>query len=470
MKASIFRILAVVLCLALLAACGGGGASTASPAPDAADSPAAADSEAAPAAPSADAGSSGSATKLVFWHSMAGRNGEAIDALVANFNASQSDYVIETQYQSNYDDAITKLRSTPKGSGPDIMQLYDIGIRWMIDSGYALRVQDFIDRDSYDVSDIEPNIAAYYTLDGALYGLPFNSSTPCIVYNKEALEKAGVDPTTDLGDFESIKAAAQKVVDSGACEIGVAIPNYGWLFEQWVSIQDQDLVDNGNGRADRATKVMFDSNGAGEKIVASWQDLVSQPYAQHLGDTDATKLVFGQGGVAIIMESCAVYTNMQSAADGQFNVGLAPLPKVEAGNTGGPSVGGGALWIMDNEDDARANGAWEFIKFAATPEEQAKWSMGTGYLPISRAATEVDTYKEYITNENPDFMIIIEALRGSRPDRAGAVMGVFTRARQIVQDEMEIAINNPDTAPKDVVDKMAAQINEEIEIYNKTTR
>ena len=405
----------------------------------------------------------------MFWHSMGGRNGEAIDELVACFNESQSDYSIETQYQSNYDDAITKLRSTPKGSGPDIMQLYDIGIRWMIDSDYALKVQDFIDRDSYDVSDIEPNIAAYYSMEGVLYGLPFNSSTPCIVYNKEALAAAGVDALTELTDFEAIKTAAQKVVDAGACEIGVAIPNYGWLFEQWVSIQDQDLVDNGNGRSDRATKVMFDENGAGEKIVSAWQDLIQQPYAKHLGNTDATKQVFGQGGVAIIMESCAVYTAMQSAAEGQFNVGLAPLPKISASDTGGPSVGGGALWIMDNGDDTRANGAWEFIKYAATPDEQAKWSINTGYLPISAAATEVDIYKTYLETDNPDFMVIIEALRGSRPDRAGAVMGVFTRARQIVQDEMEIAINNPETPAKDVVDKMAAQINDEIEIYNKTS-
>ena len=466
MKKVLAILLAMVFCMSAFAACGGNSGGTSAPASSEQGSAAESQQSAPPSSTSSD----GAPVPLVFWHSMGGRNGEAIDALVESFNASQSDYVVETQYQSNYDDAITKLRSTPKGSGPDIMQLYDIGLRWMIDSGYSLRVQDFVDRDNYDISDIEPNIAAYYTMDGVLYGLPFNSSTPCIVYNKEALEAAGVDPLTDLGDFEAIKAAAQKVVDAGICDIGVAIPNYGWLFEQWVLKQDSDYVDNGNGRADRATKVVFDSTGAGEKIVAAWQDIVKQPYAAHLGDTDATKLVFGQGGVAIIMESCAVYANMQSAADGQFNVGLAPLPNISASDTGGPSVGGGALYIMDNGDDARANGAWEFIKFAATPDEQANWSMRTGYLPISRGATEVDVYKDYVNNENPDFMLIIEALRGSRPDRAGAVMGVFTRARKIVQDEIEVAINNPDLNPADVVNKIASQINDEIEVYNKTNK
>ena len=95
----------------------------------------------------------GGKTKVVFWHAMGGRNLEALDKLINAFNASQDRIEVEGQYQGNYDDAITKLRATPKGSGPDIMQLYDIGTRWAIDSGTTLKMQDFINRDRYDISD-----------------------------------------------------------------------------------------------------------------------------------------------------------------------------------------------------------------------------------------------------------------------------------------------------------------------------
>ena len=48
------------------------------------------------------------------------------------------------------------------------MQVYDIGTRFMIDQGWAKPMQEFIDAEGFDASVIEPNIAAYYTVDGTL--------------------------------------------------------------------------------------------------------------------------------------------------------------------------------------------------------------------------------------------------------------------------------------------------------------
>lgn len=63
----------------------------------------------------------------------------------------------------------------------------------MIDSGWIVPVQDYIKKDNYDISKIEPNIAAYYTVDNTLYSMPFNSSTPVLYYNKTAFKEAGID-------------------------------------------------------------------------------------------------------------------------------------------------------------------------------------------------------------------------------------------------------------------------------------
>ena len=75
-------------------------------------------------------------TTITFWHSMGGAGGEGIAQMVAGFNAANPDIEVIEQYQGSYDDAITKLKSAATtGQGPEIMQLYDIGTRWMIDSG-----------------------------------------------------------------------------------------------------------------------------------------------------------------------------------------------------------------------------------------------------------------------------------------------------------------------------------------------
>ena len=70
---------------------------------------------------------------------MGGVNGEALDYLVNKFN-EENEYgiTVDSQYQGSYDDAINKLKSAQLGNmGADLVQVYDIGTRFMIDSGLA---------------------------------------------------------------------------------------------------------------------------------------------------------------------------------------------------------------------------------------------------------------------------------------------------------------------------------------------
>ena len=75
-----------------------------------------------------------------------------------------------------------------------MVQLFDIGTRLMIDLKVATPVQDFIDKEKYDISDLEPNVLAYYTVDGKQWSMPFNTSNPMLYYNKDMFKAAGLDP------------------------------------------------------------------------------------------------------------------------------------------------------------------------------------------------------------------------------------------------------------------------------------
>jgi sn-glycerol 3-phosphate transport system substrate-binding protein len=408
----------------------------------------------------------GGKTKIIFWHAMGGRNSEALAKLITAFNASQDKIEVEGQYQGNYDDAITKLRATPKGLGPDLMQLYDIGTRWAIDSGTTLKMQDFIDKDNYDISDYEPNILAYYTLDGELYSMPFNCSSPVIIYNKEALEKTGLNPKTAFATMDDCLATG-KALKAAGMDVGSSFTNYSWVFEQLVSIQDKDFLDNGNGRLGRAAKVI--AGNALLNIFTKLKTIVGDPSSKNFGKgTAEAKNQFATGTVGYILESCAIYVDVSAAAGGKFHVGFAPVPKVNASDAGGVSVGGASLWIMDNGDSQKADAAWEFVKFVTGAQQQAEWSIGTGYLPIRRSAVELPFYQDYINKTNPELIVAIDALRGSKPSCAGSVMGVFSKARVIIENEVETMINDKSVTPQTVVNNIVSQINEEISLYNKT--
>lgn len=64
-----------------------------------------------------------SQVKIIFWHSMGGVNGEAINKMVADFNAANAGKIeVEVQFQGDYDEAINKLKSASMGNmGADVV-------------------------------------------------------------------------------------------------------------------------------------------------------------------------------------------------------------------------------------------------------------------------------------------------------------------------------------------------------------
>ena len=404
-------------------------------------------------------------TTITFWHSMGGVNGEALDTLVKQFN-EENEYgiTVDAQYQGEYDDSLNKLKSAQIGNmGADLVQVYEIGTRFMIDSGWIVPIQDMIDGDSYDVSQIEPNLAAYYTIDNELYSMPFNSSTPILYYNKDMFEKAGISEVPDR--LEGIGEIGQQLLDKGGAGEAMSMGIYGWFFEQLISKQGLEYANNGNGREEAATAVAFDENGAAKNILTAWKELNDKGFAPIVGKGgDAGLADFSAGKSAITLGSTASLKQILQDVDGKFEVGTAYFPKVTSSDEGGVSIGGASLWALDNQDPKKLRATWEFIKFLISPESQAYWNAQTGYFPVTVAAQDEDTFKQNV-EAYPQFQTAIDQLHDSAPEYAGALLSVFPEARAIVESEIENLLNGNEDVDA-AVKNMTESINESIEEYN----
>ena len=425
---------------------------------DAADSPSSAASDGSTA-------SSSGKTTITFWHSMGGVNGDALTHLVDQYNKENKDNIyVDAEYQGEYDDTINKLKSAQIGNmGADLVQVYEIGTRFMIDSGWVVPMQDLIDEDGWDESQLEPNIAAYYTVDNKLYSMPFNSSTPIMYYNKDMFEKAGI---TDIPDsLPKIDAIANDLVQKGGAGEAMSMGIYGWFFEQFLCKQGANYVDNDNGRTKAATKVEFDSNGAGEKILSQWKKMYDDGTAPNVGRGGDSGLAdFTAGKSAITLGSTASLAQILQDVNGKFEVGTAYFPKVSDDDQGGVSIGGASLWALDNGDKAKQQAVWKFVKFLVSPESQAYWAAQTGYFPVTTAAHDEQTFKDNIA-KYPQFQTAIDQLHDSKPEYAGALMSVFPEARQDVESGIENMLNtNQD--PAEATKSIADSINKAIEDYN----
>ena len=412
----------------------------------------------------------GENTEITFWHSMGGKGGEAINSLVEEFNNSQDEITVVSEYQGSYDDSINKLKSSAlSNSGPDVMQLYDIGTKWMIDSEYAIPMQDMIDKNGYDTASLEKNILDYYTIDGKLYSMPFNSSTPILFYNKTAFVEAGLTEDDIPTNFNEIIDVANKLAIKDGNQVsryGYAMQIYGWFFEQFLIKQELDYANEGNGREGDATEVVFDNNDGALNIVEGWKSLVNSGVVGNFGrDGQNTLDAFSSGNAAMIVASTANLGDLKSKIGDSFELGTAYFPAVLEGDEGGVSVGGASLWIMDKGDDEKEDAAFEFIKFMVSAESQVKWAQATGYFSVSTDAYELPEMVEYL-EANPEFKTAIEQLRENN-NKSGAVLGVFPEARAAIEENIEKVLNNEITA-QNAVDNMAKTINSALEKYNKS--
>ena len=404
-------------------------------------------------------------TTITFWHSMGGVNGEAIDTLVKKFNdENKYGITVDAQYQGEYDDSLNKLKSAQIGNmGADLVQVYEIGTRFMIDSGWIVPMQQMVDADNYDVSEIEPNLVAYYTIDNELYSMPFNSSTPIMYYNKDMFEKAGVTevPTS----LEGIAEVADDLVNKGGAGEALSMGIYGWFFEEFMCKQGLPYVDNGNGREAAATKVAFDENGGALNILNEWKKLYDAGYAPNVGRGGDSGLAdFSSGKAAMTLGSTASLKQILQDVNGSFEVGTAYFPSITDDDKGGVSIGGASLWMLDNQDDAKKAATWEFVKYLVSAESQAYWNAQTGYFPVTTAAHDEQVFKDNIA-KYPQFQTAIDQLHDSAPEYAGALLSVFPEARAIVETEIENMLNGKESA-EDAVSKMASDMNKSIEDYN----
>jgi sn-glycerol 3-phosphate transport system substrate-binding protein len=407
--------------------------------------------------------------KVIWWHSMSGELGKAVDKLVTDFNASQKNVQVEAVFQGTYDESLNKMKaSMDTKSGPSLIQVFEIGSRFMIDSKAITPMQNFIDADKFDLSQLEENITNYYKIDDKLNSMPFNTSNPILYYNKDMFKAAGLDPEKPPTTYEDIKKAAQALTKDG--KFGASFAIYGWFMEQFFANQGTEYLNNGNGRTSLATESLINTD-AGVQTLAWWKDMIDAKTATNLGrKTDDTKKAFVAGQIAMTLDSTASLRGIVSSTEGKFQVGTAPLPKPNGAKDGGVVVGGASLYILNNKPQEEQNAAWEFIKYLTSPQVQAYWHVNTGYFPITKKAYDEQLVKDNLA-KYPQFKTAVDQLHNTKANKAtqGAVMGVFPEARQIVEGAIEEALNNK-KSPKDALDGAAKNITDKLVQYNKTMK
>lgn len=373
---------------------------------------------------------------LTVWSSFSGKNGEAETELVKRFNESQSNVVVDYQFQGNYEETAQKVTAALQArTAPDVSLLSDVWWFKFYLSQNLLPLDDLLSAQNIDLADYQDSLINEGVRQGKHYWMPFARSTPLFYYNKEKWAAAGLPdrgpetwdefvewaPTLLQKEGDELKVSAFAHPD-GASYIAWLFQGVAWQFNGSYSDPDftMRMTDEATLEAGQFYKDTVHTYGWAVPSKDIGSDFIN-------GLTAASMMSTGSmGGIK---------------ANATFEFGTAFLPKKYQF---GCCTGGAGLAILASTPAEKQEAAMSYIAFVSNPENTTYWAQNTGYMPVRKSALQSETMQSYFV-EFPQFKTATEQLALTRPQDAARVF--VPNGDQIIGSALErITVQSDDVS------------------------
>ncbi|MET0335099.1 MAG: sn-glycerol-3-phosphate ABC transporter substrate-binding protein UgpB, partial [Rhizobacter sp.] len=395
--------------------------------------------------------------EIQWWHSMTAVNGEWVNDLAKEFNASQKGFKIVPTFKGSYDESMTAaVAAFRSGNAPHILQVFEVGTATMMASkGVVVPVGKMMTDAGYkfNPAGYVPAVAGYYTApNGQMLSFPFNSSTTIFYINKDAFKAAGLDPNTPPKTWPEVVAAAAKLKANGhKCPFTTAWQGWTQLesFSAWHNVE---FATKRNGLAGLDARMKINSP-LHQRHIENLANMSKQGLFVYKGRGNVPEASFVSGECAMINTSSGFYGNVKKNA--KFAYTLAQLPHYPdvPGAPQNTVIGGASLWVMAGKKPAEYKGVATFFNFISRPEVQSASHKRTGYLPVTTAAYEL-TDKSGFYKENPGTDVAVTQMIRKTTDKSrGIRLGNYVQIRTIEDEELEQVWGGKKTA-KEALDSI----------------
>ncbi|WP_367307101.1 ABC transporter substrate-binding protein [Alicyclobacillus acidocaldarius] len=347
----------------------------------------------------AEAASANGVVQITFWNGHpSGALKKEMHTLVDEFNATHPH--IHVTVIDKYAQIQPVTAAMTAGDAPNVIMPHLDAAQQFAADGYLVNLTPYIDGPSGFTkaqlsSFFYPSVWNGRAIEpGKQYILPFEENGHMVIfYNADLFKKAGISSPPKT--WQQLGADARKITALGGSIHGIA-----WTpsMEQFLTM----VADNGGKIWASSSETRFSLNNPQAVATLSFlHDLVAQ------GDMILTQnydyqLDFGTGNIGLLIESSAGWTYDVQSVGGKFPVKASPAP---AGTSGRAYnyVDGDSLAILNTGTKAQQDAAWTFIRWLASPAENAQWDQAANYLPIG-----------------PDAAAQLKPYYASHPDQAAA--------------------------------------------------
>jgi len=341
---------------------------------------------------------------------VAGPLAQLMDGMINDFNESQTDIFVESIFAGGYKEAMDKSQTAfLAGSPPDFAVLDAPNLLTLLDIDAIIPLDDLIAKEGGDkfVDEFLPAFMHIARHGGKTWSIPWQRSTPILYYNKDFFREAGLDPNKPPATWDDLEAYAKKLTvkdDKGnVVRWGVLIPNDYWIFKPLL------LQAGGEGDNEEGTEILIDTDKNRETF----------EFLLRLADEGVTTGVtrwsqsvtdFASGATAMLYNSTGALTYIRNNIKYDFGTGFLPKKVRQV------AIEGGGNFFIFKTDERHQNAAWEVIKWMTKPENTARWSLGSGYIPVKKAAFDIPEYKKY-TDEWPQALTAYRQLTEAEIER-----------------------------------------------------
>ncbi len=410
-------------------------------------------------------------TEITLWHAMGGQLGETVNKIAEDFNASQDEYKITPVFKGSYEETLTAgIAAFRAGEQPNIMQVFDAGAATVIGAkGATVPVQDLLTENGvdFDINNYISGVRYFYAdSEGKMIGMPFNSSSPIMYFNVDALKKAGVEAPKTWEEFQTVTAPALKA----AGYIALTQSHLPWIFtENFMSRHNLPFATNNNGYdGAEGTKILVNNDAIKAHFTAltEWKDEgFFEWYGTGWGDNQQP---FEDGKVAIWLGSSGSFGGLMSKDLG-FEFSATYLPYWEAVTTEPKQtfIGGASLFAMSGHDAEENEATAKFFEFLTSSDVQYFWHKETGYVPITTAAYEQAKADGHYDRFPAAEVGIQQLSLPGGENTKGYRMGFYVQIRDVMNREYGRILTG-ETSVEDAFQNIETEANELLERFAKT--
>ena len=361
-----------------------------------------------------EGGYDGSEVTIKFYHTMGANLQAVLNLYIEEFNKLYPNIHVESTAVGGYDDVRDQI-STEITVGnqpniaycyPDHVALYNLAkavttLDNLIDSEITVtRADGTTEMLGLTQAQKDDFIAGYYNEgkqfgDGAMYTMPLSKSTEVLYYNKTFFDANGLTVPTTWDELADV-CAKIKAIDPESIPLG-----YDSEANWFINMTEQYKSPYTSAKGDH---YLFD-NDVNRSFIKTFRDWYQKGYltTQTLYGAYTSGLFTSTTGTKSYMSigsSAGATYQRPSKVDGAypFEVGIAPIPQVDANNgkviSQGPSV---CIFQKSNPQEVIAS--WLFVKFLTTTVEfQAEFSMTSGYVPVLKSVASHPVYADFIAS------------------------------------------------------------------------